>query len=232
MNPRASRRIPVLVAVATLWLAAGLLAAPPSQAILHTNIADPQSIGDNIARTTADVTVLTVLLSNEAPGRLIDRLIAQGYGDDTLYDVLSYLKAQSGGVISDAFHTQVTNSPAGMSVFTTRLSRYAGIDWGVCIAGDGDVHEAPYRGSDYAGAPGYVTTSSQDRQFTFTAAQDAAHYLFTASRRHGSVTTNYYAFAIAWRQADPKPTPSPSATYTPTASATPIQPVYLPLVVR
>ena len=49
----------------------------------------------------------SLIISNEAPGRLVDYLIAQGHGNDTLFQVLGYLKAQPGGVISDAWYNQV-----------------------------------------------------------------------------------------------------------------------------
>jgi len=112
------------------------------------------------------------------------------------------------------------------------------------------VHEAPYKGKDYAGAPGYETTLSLDGLFRFTTAQDTAHYLYTASSRHAGITTNYYAFTIAWRAADPTTTPTatptltltptrtttptltPTRTATPTLTPTPRWRIYLPLALR
>lgn len=205
-----------LLLLATLFglllAAAVLLAARPTQALPATGddrgtpAAGETSAQEELIGPTADisVTVLTLIISNEAPGYLIDTLTARGHGNKTLYEVLGYLKAQSGGVISDAFYDDVTNAPPGSEVFTARLSNYAGMDWPLEISADGTVQFgfAGLRGSNYAGTPGYATAPSQDGQFTLTYAQDAAHYIYTGStkRQEGPdiVTRNYYAFAIAW----------------------------------
>lgn len=68
------------------------------------------------------VTVLTLNISNHAPGRLIDALIAQGHGNETLFQVLGYLKAQTGGAIPDAFYQDVANAPAGSEVAPPAIS--------------------------------------------------------------------------------------------------------------
>jgi hypothetical protein len=46
-----------------------------------------------------EINAKTFMLSNEAPGYLIDNLIAAGYGDSSLYAVMQYLQPLSGGVI-------------------------------------------------------------------------------------------------------------------------------------
>ncbi|OQB24339.1 MAG: hypothetical protein BWY10_02622 [Chloroflexi bacterium ADurb.Bin180] len=72
----------------------------------------------------SEVTVLTLNISNHAPGRLIDALTAQGHGNQTLFQVLGYLKAQTGAAIPDAFYQDVAAAPAGSEVFTARLRAY------------------------------------------------------------------------------------------------------------
>jgi hypothetical protein len=190
--------------------------------------------------------VYTFVCSNEAPGHLVDYLIAQGHGDDTLFEVLGYLKGQSGGVISNEWYNQVAAARPGSEVFTATLINYSGLVGGIEIGGDGTISIPILEGGDYNGTPGYGTVPSQDGQFTFTYAQDAGHYILTHSKGAGGAATDYYAFAIAWRGAPASPTPSPSATYTHTATRTttptrtptatptkaPRRPVYLPLVVR
>ena len=80
-------------------------------------------------------TVLTYVLSNEAPGNLVDYLIAHGHGGETMLQVLAYLKSQSNGHISDAFYNQVAAAPPGSEVFTSTLSNYAGLVGGIEICG-------------------------------------------------------------------------------------------------
>lgn len=190
------------------WLLfALLLAAAILLTIQPARAAQPSAPGaaPGSEVTVMDVfteTVLTLNISNEAPGRLIDALISQGHGDDTLFEVLGYLKDQSGGGIPDAFYQDVAGAPAGSEVFTAHLSDYAGLEGSLEISADGTAHIRGLRGSAYVGAPGYHTAAAQDGHFTLTTAQDAGHYIYTGSDQKlvGSdiVTYNYYAFAIAW----------------------------------
>ncbi len=148
-------------------------------------------------------TVLSFIVSNEAPGHLVDWLIAQGHGNDTLLQVLSYLKAQSGGVISDAFYNQVAAAPPGSEVFTARLRNYAGLDGGIEIAADGTINIPNIKAVNYTGRPGYGTQHSQYLQSSFVYAEDAAHTIYTHGQDYGGgLIKNYYAFAIAWKTGD------------------------------
>lgn len=62
------------------------------------------------------------VISNEAPGYLIDKLIAAGHGSDNLYQVLQFLAAQPGSGIPADFVTEVGNSAPGSDVFTATLN--------------------------------------------------------------------------------------------------------------
>ncbi len=190
----------LLVAVfGLLVVAVALLVARPAQAAWPAP-QDQASAGDGIVRTTAVETVTTFVLSNEAPGHLVDYLIAQGHGNETLLQVLGYLKAQSGGVISDEWYNQVAAAPPGSEVFTARLSNYAGIVGGIDIAADGSLYMPSVKGRDYDGAPGFATAPSQNGEFTFTYTQDVSHYVFTHDMNYGGVISKeYYAFGFAWR---------------------------------
>lgn len=75
--------------------------------------------------------------------------------------VLGHLKAQSGGVISDAFYNQVAAAPPGSEVFTARLSNYAGLSGGIEIAADGTINIPNVAGKDYAGAVGFASVPGQ-----------------------------------------------------------------------
>lgn len=187
----------LIAALGLLLTAALFLAGQPVQSAPLT-----PSAGGQLAMDTYSETVLTLNLSNHAPGRLINSLMSRGYGDDTLFEVLGYLKDQSGGGIPDAFYQDVAGAPAGSEVFTAHLSDYAGLEGSLEISADGTAHIRGLRGSAYVGAPGYHTAAAQDGHFTLTTAQDAGHYIYTGSDQKlvGSdiVTYNYYAFAIAW----------------------------------
>ncbi len=161
-------------------------------------------------------TVYSFILSNEDPGHLVDWLIAQGHGGDTLFQVLGYLKAQSGGVISNAFYNQVAGALPGSEVFTAHLNDYAGLVGGIEIAADGSCYIPSIEGKNYVGVSGYATAPSQNGQFNFTYAQDPAHYIFTHDMNFGSgQTRDYYAFGIAWKSGQ-------TGQYS----------LYLPLIVR
>jgi hypothetical protein len=177
-----------------------LLAIPPAQAALPTASVEQPTAGEDVIRTTATETVTTFIISNEAPGHLVDWLIANGYGDDTLLQVLAYLKSQSNGAIPDAFYNQVAAAPLGSEVFSARFSNYAGLIGGIEICTDGTVSIPNIEGEDYVGTPGFTTVLSQEKQFNLTYTQDANHYIDTHTTSYGGgVIRNYYAFGIAWR---------------------------------
>lgn len=179
-----------------------LLAGQPVHAARFS--ADNPPDGEQLLSITEHIseTVLTLNISNEAPGYLIDSLIAQGHGDETLFEVLGYLKAQSGDLIPDEFYNDVANAPLGSSVFVEQLSDWEGIQGSVEISADGSVHIRSLQGSYYANLPGYGTAPSQDGRFNLTNAQDDAYNIYTGSMQKqvglDTITFNYYAFAIAW----------------------------------
>ena len=146
--------------------------------------------------------MLTIVISNEAPGFLVDHLIAQGHGNETLFEVLGYLKPLSNGIISDTFYNQVAAAPPGSEAFTATLDNYARLVGGIEICSDGTLYIPSLLASEYVGAPGYGIASGLDGQSTFTFAQDAAHYIFSHGMNGGSITRLYYAFAIVWRGGD------------------------------
>lgn len=151
-----------------------------------------------IAWKTGDT--LTFILSNEAPGHLVDWLIVHGHGNETLFQVLGYLKGESAGIIPDAWYNQVAAAPPGSEVFTATLSNYAGLVGGIEIAADGTISIASIAGKDYAGAAGFTSAPGPSGQFTLTYTHDAEHTIYTHSNEYGGgVTRDYYAFGIAWK---------------------------------
>lgn len=199
-----------LAAILGLTLSLGLMAVlsatPPVQAAgpawpLARDAAEPGDAATHPAvRPSAVETVTTFIISNEAPGHLVDDLIARGHGNDTLLQVLAHLRAQSGGAIPAAFYNQVAAAPPGSEMFTARLNSYAGLVGGIEIGADGTVSIPEVEGQAYAGVPGFTSTSSLDVRFTFTVTQDRERYIYTHSNDYGGGRIrNYYAFGIAWR---------------------------------
>jgi hypothetical protein len=176
-------------------------AAGPRAALAHQGMS--QQIAFDLAeaeaiRTATTVTVTTFILSNEAPGYLVDHLISLGHGDETLLQVLGYLKAQSWGVISDDFYNQVAGAPPGSEVFTASLNNYAGLDGGIEIAADGTLYIPNVEGGDYINNSNYETRNSQDWQFYLTNARNGDHYIYTHTKNYGGgIIKDYYAFGIA-----------------------------------
>ncbi len=200
-----------LAAVLGLTLSLGLMAVlsapPPVQAAGQAGPLARDAAGHPVdpathpaIRPSAVETVTTFIISNEAPGHLVDDLIVRGHGNDTLLQVLAHLRAQSGGAIPDAFYNQVAAAPPGSEVFTARLNSYAGLVGGIEIGADGTVSIPEVEGQAYAGVPGFTSTPSLDGRFTFTVTQDRERYIYTHSNDYGGgFTRNYYAFGIAWR---------------------------------
>lgn len=144
-------------------------------------------------------TVLTVNISNEPPGYLIDRLYNQ-LGDTNFAVALEYLKDHSNGVITDEFYNQVMASPGAQEVTLTMLRYYMSpnILYSVEIGADGSVHTRLLSGNDFVGAPGWATSLSQDGQFTLTHAQAPAYYFHTGTTSYGDWISYYRCFVVAW----------------------------------
>jgi len=148
----------------------------------------------------------TFMLSNEAGGYLINELIAAGYGNSSLYDVLVHLAPTSGGVISDAFLATLRACPAGSDVFTASLSNFADASNNpIGIGSDGNLIVAPIYGRDYYQKEGYLTNTGNQigvGRELFTYATSPQYYIDaganTTSIGPVNTTTYYKAFAIGW----------------------------------
>ncbi|MCX6223909.1 MAG: T9SS type A sorting domain-containing protein [Bacteroidia bacterium] len=156
----------------------------------------------SIAQTTSvPDTALTFVLSNEAPGYLIDNLIAAGFGNSNLYEVLVMLKPASGGVISDEFLAALASCPAGSEIFSAALSplsAFAGLNGPVCINTDGTISINPIFGKDFFEKEGYATYNDSESRVNlklFTYAKNPEYYFDAGATGDG---TTYQAFAIAW----------------------------------
>ena len=147
---------------------------------------------------TTTNTATTFVLSNEE-GRMIDQLIAAGYGNVSLYRTLAEIQDTSGGVISDEFLEVLANCPAGSPILTKKLKDYEGITGGIAINTDGTVFTTSIKGRSYYGQTGYSTYppnhSGVGREL-FTYANSPEYYIDAGSS--DKIGGRYKAFAIAW----------------------------------
>ena len=152
----------------------------------------------SLAQSTTERDVLTLMLSNESPGYLIDNLIANGYRDSCLYSVLFALQPLSGGVISQTFLDSLSACPANSDVFTAELFNFSALNNPVGIGDDGSVIIAAANGRDYSVMEGYTTyndTQVPGSLKLFTEANGPEFYINAGTNDDGST---YQAFAIAW----------------------------------
>jgi hypothetical protein len=144
----------------------------------------------------------TFVLSNEAPGYLIDNLIANGYGDKNLFEVLKALQPVSGGAIPLEFVNQLAACPPGSDIFTSVLHYFGGLNNPVCINSDGTLSINAIFAKHYFGKEGYATYPESQagvgkQLFTYAASPD--YYIDAGiSGTSGGTTIRYKAFAIAW----------------------------------
>jgi hypothetical protein len=146
----------------------------------------------------------TFVLSNEAPGYLIDNLIANGYGDKNLFEVLKALQPVSGGAIPLDFVNQLATCPPGSEIFSAELKNFGGLNNPVCINNDGTLSINPIYGKDYSERQGYQTyhdTLVPVSLKLFTYATGPEYYIDAGSgASSGGSIVNYKAFAIAWAE--------------------------------
>jgi len=144
----------------------------------------------------------TFVISNEAGGYLIDKLIAAGHGNDTLYEVLELLQPDFSGAITERFMKTLLSTSANSDIFNDEatLINFAGLNNPVCINADGTLSIQPIFGRDLYGHTGYTTTGSNLGWTVWVTAADSHAYYVNAGIRaqDGEVTHYYKAFAILW----------------------------------
>ena len=104
---------------------------------------------------TSAATTFTIMLSNESDGYLIDKLIAEGYGSSSLYEVIGWLEVYSGdAAIPESFLQAMADTPSGSDVHTADLSNFSGLNNPVGASDDGTIIIAGIYGRDYFGVKG------------------------------------------------------------------------------
>jgi hypothetical protein len=172
--------------------------------LLFAIVCNPQNSFAQL--TPNEINARTFMLSNEAPGYLIDNLIAAGYGDSSLYAVMQYLQPLSGGVIPQWFMDSLAVCPAGSDVFTAELFNFSDPSNNPAgISEEGSVIISGIYGKDYSVMEGYTTFNDTLVPVSlklFTKAIGPEFYIDAGTRTvYNSsvpVTTHYKAFAIAW----------------------------------
>jgi hypothetical protein len=142
----------------------------------------------------------SLVLTNE--GGLIDNLIARGYGNSNLYQILVLIQSSSGHVVSDEFMATLAALPAGSEIFTVKLSNFAGLNNPVCVNSDGTLRIQPAFGKDYFKQNGFSTypdTETGTEKEMFTYAKSPQFYIDAGAR---TTSDRYYAMAIVWAKAD------------------------------
>jgi hypothetical protein len=183
-----------------------------AQGIGVATVLNSSAVNDKqVATSVSEVEALTFILSNEAPGYLIDNLIANGYGDSSLYAVMQYLQPLSGGAIPQWFMDSLAVCPANSDVFTAGLWNFPSPSNNpIGIADDGSLIIAGIYGKDWSVMEGYSTYNDTLVPVSlklFTKAIGPEFYIdagtTTVYDSSGPVTTHYKAFAIAWSMEPP-----------------------------
>jgi hypothetical protein len=98
----------------------------------------------------------------QGPGKLVDSMIAAGYGNDNLYEALLQIVSDTNppvsGVITPAFLNTLRSCPENSGIFTNPLSSYAGT--GVLINTDCTALATGLQGSGFNGLPGSTTLAT------------------------------------------------------------------------
>ncbi len=107
-------------------------------------------VEQNYMLNKSDNIASTFMLSNEAPGYLINNLIAQGHGGKNLCEVLQLLQPKSGCAIPQWFMDKLAACPAGSDIFTVALSYFSDASNNPTgTSSDGSWMAAPVFGKDF-----------------------------------------------------------------------------------
>ena len=146
----------------------------------------------------------TFVLSDEAPGHLITRLIDAGYGNSNLYQVLVAIRQNTNpsvaGLLTPAFMSTLANAPAGAEIFTTPLKDTLANGVSVSISTDGSARYDDIEASTYTGR--YPTLQGNipgvgNVDFVHSTDSQAPLNANVVQGPLAGMTTTYNAFAVA-----------------------------------
>jgi hypothetical protein len=178
--------------VALLSLFLLVLAAPPGLAEQRINV---------------NVNQDTFVISNEAPGYLITKLINAGHGADSVYQATQFLASMpgTGAIIWTAFLSTLANAPYGAQIFTTTLAQVLAQGVSVSISTDGTARFDDVEGVTYAGTFPVIETGNGTIQNVRIVHSTESQHPLNANVVQGplaGMTTTYNAFAVAWALPD------------------------------
>jgi hypothetical protein len=161
----------------------------------------------------------TLVLSDEAPGRLITNLVAGGYGNANLYDGLVAIRDNTdpgiSGVITFPFLFNLAGCSASRPEFTIKLTNFVGS--AVAISDDGTVQTRSLQGSTFSGQPGTTTASyvisgvGPATSVSSTSSTPLTSWNQSIAVGSSTATVTYSVFAILYTQGS---TGTPVATPT------------------
>lgn len=147
----------------------------------------------------------TLMISNEGPGYLIDKLISQGHGTKNLYETVQLLKPFAGDAIPQAFADKLAGCPVDSEIKQTMLNDFNGLNNPVGVNDDCSLLISGIYGGYAGDLEGWVTYpiefagTAKNRLFSY--ATNPAYYLDTGislAKAGNDTPSNYKAFAVAW----------------------------------
>jgi hypothetical protein len=158
----------------------------------------------------------TFVISNEAPGFLITKLINAGHGGDSVYQATVYLASMpgTGAILTPAFLNALAICPSSAQIFTTTLTQVLANGISVSISTDGtarydDIEAGPFTGTFPVIQTGNGTV--QNVRIVHSTVSTAPLNATVIEGPLAGMTTTYNAFAVAWALAD-SPATTPVAT--------------------
>jgi hypothetical protein len=156
----------------------------------------------------------TFVLSNEAPGHLIDQMIAAGYGSFSLYDTLVAIQADTdpsvAGILTPPFLAALQNCPAAAEIFTIPLRQFRTAA-AVAVSTDGTARVVSVSGSAFspqaAGTLPALIDHVGPALFTHSSDLQTPLTSISVSGPLAGMTTVYRVFAVAYTTAAPSNCP-------------------------
>jgi hypothetical protein len=160
----------------------------------------------------------TFVISNEAPGFLITKLINAGHGGDSVYQATVYLASLPGAsaVLTPAFLNALATCPSSAQIFTTTLTQVLANGISVSISTDGTARFDDVEASTFAGIYPVIQTGNgtiPNVRIVYSTHSAAPLNATVVEGPLAGMTTTYNAFAVAWDQAN-SPATTPVATPT------------------
>jgi hypothetical protein len=157
------------------------------------------------------------VLSNEAPGQLIGKLIAAGWGNLNLYEALLQIAIDTNPsvfrVLTPAFLQTLQSCAAGSPLWTIRLQNVTGT---VAISDDCSVQTSNLQGRSFSGQPGTTTLATNisgagpASLVSSTSSSPLTSWTQNVTVGSGTATVTYNAFAILYTPGSAPATPPPA----------------------